>query len=322
MATEANNQWEVQTWAELKRLAICVPEAGIALQSQFPRQSLRQSLNCHLLESQIHRRERDTDVLVSSEPTFHSSPWFGNFCDDYRELSKNEIPNGYDSGAEFTGVCINTAIYLPWLVGQLLRIGVVLKREIISDIKDAKHLSHTGRPASVIINATGLGSLSLGGVRDMKLTPARGQVVLVRNRSLPQRTYSDRDDSPTDLMYIMERPGGGGTIMGGCYELGNWDPDPDPYTSYRIMARLVQVAPEIADGKGIRNLSIIRHAVGLRPHRHGGVRLERERLDDATWIVHNYGHAGWGYQGSYGCAASVVDLVRTIQDMKTTKSQL
>jgi D-amino-acid oxidase len=33
---------------------------------------------------------------------------------------------------------------------------------------------------------------------------------------------------------------------------------------------------------------------------------------DGTWVVHNYGHAGWGYQGSYGCAERVVELVDEI----------
>jgi D-amino-acid oxidase len=56
-------------------------------------------------------------------------------------------------------------------------------------------------------------------------------------------------------------------------------------------------------------LDIIRHGVGLRPARNGGVRIEREVIGGLE-VVHNYGHAGWGYQGSYGCAERVVELVR------------
>jgi D-amino-acid oxidase len=46
------------------------------------------------------------------------------------------------------------------------------------------------------------------------------------------------------------------------------------------------------------------------------VRVERERLDEGVEIVHNYGHAGWGYQGSYGCAERVVELVNEIRREK------
>jgi len=28
-----------------------------------------------------------------------------------------------------------------------------------------------------------------------------------------------------------------------------------------------------------------------------------------VWVVHNYGHGGYGYQSSYGCASRVVGLV-------------
>ena len=53
---------------------------------------------------------------------------------------------------------------------------------------------------------------------------------------------------------------------------------------------------------------MVRHAVGLRPLREGGVRIEKERVGE-TWVVHNYGHGGWGYQASYGCAEGAVELV-------------
>ena len=42
--------------------------------------------------------------------------------------------------------------------------------------------------------------------------------------------------------------------------------------------------------------------------REGGVRLEKEKID-GTWVVHDYGHGGFGYQSSYGCSQAVVELV-------------
>jgi len=204
-------------------------------------------------------------------------------------------------------------VYLPWLVGQLLKNGVVIKRSIIKDIKEARALSHTGQPASVIVNATGLGSLKLGGVRDSALYPIRGQTALVRNESTPMVLCSGSTDGPGEELYIMQRAGGGGTVLGGTYDVGNWETEPDPNVASRIMSRVVKVRPEIASGNGIAGLSVIRHAVGLRPARKGGVRLEKETLDGSTTIVHNYGHGGYGYQSSYGYAAGVVELVSEVR---------
>lgn len=248
-----------------------------------------------------------------SDPLFHANPWYKSVLPDYRELSQEEVIPDHDSGCEFTSVCINTAIYLPWLLGQCVKNGVVFKRAVLSDIQDAKALSHTGQPPDIIINATALGSLKLGGVEDTAMVPARGQVVVVRNECSPMIATSGTDDGETEMAYIMQRAVGGGTILGGTYDVGNWESVPDPNIAIRIMQRAVRVAPGLAGGKGVEGLSIIRHGVGLRPCRKGGVRIEEERLEDGTSVVHNYGHAGWGYQGSYGCAERVVELVEEIQ---------
>jgi D-amino-acid oxidase len=48
------------------------------------------------------------------------------------------------------------------------------------------------------------------------------------------------------------------------------------------------------------------------------VRIDKEAMGDAdgAWIIYNYGHGGWGYQGSYGCAEGVVQLVNGIRKEK------
>jgi D-amino-acid oxidase len=74
------------------------------------------------------------------------------------------------------------------------------------------------------------------------------------------------------------------------------------------MKRTVELFPALTHGKGIEHLSVIRHSVGLRPLREGGVRLEKEKID-GVWTVHNYGHGGFGYQSSYGSSKVAVKLV-------------
>lgn len=80
------------------------------------------------------------------------------------------------------------------------------------------------------------------------------------------------------------------------------------------MKRAIQMCPELVgtdeNGKprGVEALDIIRHGVGLRPLREDGIRIEKEKIN-GVWVVHNYGHAGYGYQMSYGCAGEAVGVV-------------
>jgi D-amino-acid oxidase len=243
---------------------------------------------------------------------FLEDPWYKSLFDDFRELPQEELPKDVASGCEFGSICINVMLYLPWLVGKCRENGVVFQRANIKHISEAASLSHTGKKADVIVNSTGLMASKLGGVMDSNVIPVRGQLVVVRNEAPYMATKSGTDDAEDELFYMMQRAGGGGTILGGTYQMGQWESQPDPNIATRIMQRAVEMVPELTGGKGVKGLDIIRHAVGLRPYRNGGVRLEKEKID-GTWVVHNYGHAGWGYQGSYGCAERVVELVDEVQ---------
>ena len=108
---------------------------------------------------------------------------------------------------------------------------------------------------------------------------------------------------------MMTRAAGGGTVIGGSYQKNQWDPLPEPNLAVRIMKRAIAFQPALVEkGQGIEGLDIIRHGVGLRPAREGGTRIEADRVDGVS-VVHNYGHGGYGYQASFGCASVTVDLV-------------
>lgn len=238
----------------------------------------------------------------------------------------------------FTSVCINTALYLPWLVSQCLKAGIVVKREIFGHISDAAKVHHSGKKAHLVVNCTGLSAGKLGGVEDRNMTPARGQTVLVRNEP---GFMSGIDEWDEELTYVMQRAAGkkvhicsvfgteltlpnfpgGGTLLGGCYQKGNWDPQVDLDLANRIMTRAIELCPALTGGKGIEHLYIIRHGVGLRPLRLGGTRIEKEKID-GVWTVHNYGHGGYGYQSSYGCAQAAVRLVKEALDLEAPKARL
>jgi D-amino-acid oxidase len=179
-------------------------------------------------------------------------------------------------------------------------------------------MHHSGAKADVVVNCTGLLASKLGGVMDKEVIPARGQIVIVHNDPGVMFDISGTDDSEDECCYIMKRAAGGGTILGGTYQKGSWESQPDPNQAIRIMKRAVEHCPTLTEGKGIEALSVIRHGVGLRPLRTSGVRIEKEKIED-TWVVHNYGHGGWGYQGSYGCSEGAVELV---DEVLTPKSKL
>ena len=123
------------------------------------------------------------------------------------------------------------------------------------------------------------------------MLPARGQTVLVRNNAAEMCDSSGTDDGSEEVCYVMQRAAGGCTLLGGCYQKGNWDSQIDPNLSMRIMRRAVELCPSLTQGKGVEALDIVRFGVGLRPVREGGARIEREK-GGGVWVVDNYGLGG------------------------------
>ncbi|RMZ85836.1 hypothetical protein DV737_g428, partial [Chaetothyriales sp. CBS 132003] len=287
-------QWDRDTWAPLADLAKNHPDAGV-----------------HFQECHIYNRAKD---VGSSTATWFSellspNPWFKDVLLNFKTVDQNKLTPGMDSETTFTSVCINTAIYLPWLVSQCLKNGVTFKRGIFKHVLDAAAPTSSMPKVDLVVNCTGLGAATLGGVEDKTVVPARGQIVVVRNSAGSMIGVSGTDDGDDEACYIMTRAAGGGTVLGGSYQKGNWESQVDPNLAIRIMKRAVKLCPQLTGGKDIEHLDIIRHSVGLRPVREGGTRIEKERLGNVE-IVHNYGAGGAGYQSSYGCALAAVELVR------------
>ena len=138
---------------------------------------------------------------------FNANPWFKELTPGFRVLRKEELPEGVDFGSTFKSFCINTAVYLPWLVGQCLALGVTFKRAALEHICDAAAL-HTAGKADLVVNCTGLQARKLGGVMDASMQPARGQIVLVRNPAPAMVVASGCDGPDGDNFYCMMRAAG------------------------------------------------------------------------------------------------------------------
>jgi glycine/D-amino acid oxidase-like deaminating enzyme len=239
---------------------------------------------------------RKTDGSAAVAP---DNPWYKNLVHDYRLLDKNELLDGAASGFSFKTVTINVVKYLRWLLLQFESLG---GKTVVSDVKHIKELAQYD-PA-VVFNCTGLGSKWLGGVRDLDLYPTRGQTILIK---ADHKMSITRMPGPeyNKAAYIIPRDDGT-VLLGGTYEVHNANVKPSVETAKEIIQRCVEISPELKaleqDG-----LQIIRHGVGIRPSRAGGIRIEAEEAPKFV-LVHNYGHGSYGYQSSWGSALEAIKI--------------
>ncbi|OJD36049.1 d-amino acid oxidase [Diplodia corticola] len=184
---------------------------------------------------------------------------------------------------------------------------------------------------SAFVLATGIASARL--VPDPAVHPIRGQTVLVRGLPRALTTVWRPDGS---LSYVIPRATSGATVLGGTKQAGDWRADADAATTAEVVGRCGGLAPELLVGEvmpvplgeeggkkgegkgegngGARGFEVLGVNVGFRPGRTGGPRVEVEvvELDEGLGPVpccHEYGHAGAGYQNSFGSARKVVRLL-------------
>lgn len=164
--------------------------------------------------------------------------------------------------------------------------------------------------ARIFVNATGLGARSI--VPDTAVYPIRGQTVVVKGeaQNITTMFYADANAS------VAPRRGSGTSILGSTYQEGNWDPDPDEFISDTILQRCKPWAPELLNDDG--DFDVVGVNVGFRPGRKGGPRVELQKIDfgdtkdeiGSLVVCHSYGHAGSGFQNSFGAARKAVDLIQ------------
>ncbi|KAI0695637.1 FAD dependent oxidoreductase [Cytidiella melzeri] len=249
--------------------------------------------------------------------------WYKDLARDFRVLKPVEVPEGLAGGVAFTTWSLNPQVYLPWLYHELLARGIQFIRKKVESIGEAADFM-VGKGA--VINATALGARSLIGVEDLEVHPIRGQTILASVPGMQEfLSYPLGPEAiPTGhATYMIPRPSPAGHVLvGGTFQPGNWDLSVDYETAKKIWERATRIAPSLRDD----TTRIISHNVGLRPARHGGPRIEPEWFkmsfktglpaDDRgdenereLLVVHAYGFGAAGYQGSWGAAEEVVDIL-------------
>ncbi|KAF9245856.1 hypothetical protein BU15DRAFT_85524 [Melanogaster broomeanus] len=266
--------------------------------------------------------------MYSNQPADQSEPWWKKLVHEFRELDRSEIPEPYKFGVGFHTISVNPQEYIPWLKSELSSRNVTFERRQVRTLDELRPLVGT---QGVLVNASSLGSKSIIGVEDTKLYPIRGQAILVQAPGLQEFLALEADDHSTqggEATYIIPRPGGkypDTVLLGGTFQLGNWDTSLDMGVAQRIFEGCAKLAPSLKDSSRTK---ILRHQVGLRPAREGGARVEAEVVEFplrnthslAPWnpaseggsmhVVHAYGFGAAGYQASWGAAADVLTLVK------------
>lgn len=119
--------------------------------------------------------------------------------------------------------------------------------------------------------------------------------------------------------YIIPRPKSDSTvILGGYLQKGDSDGHVREHERQSILQRTGDLLPVLKNGE----TKILKVAVGFRPSRQGGARVEREDIHAGQTVVHNYGAGGTGYQAGMGMAQDAVSLVKDVLDSLLLRSTL
>lgn len=238
-------------------------------------------------------------------------------------MTADELVAPATCGSTFKTITIDTAAYLPLLLARFLSRGGQIRRTSVQHI-DQVLTGAWGTPIpDALVICAGIGARFLGGVEDKDVYPIRGQTVLVHAPWLTDnRGILEKDGQVT---YIIQRRSGD-TVIGGTTEANDWYPHPRLETGRAILERALRLMPDLIP-PNLRDPSrpptiadiephVVEHGCGLRPARKGGIRLESGKVQvggpfggRSVPVVYNYGHAGAGYQSSWGTASLAARLL-------------
>ncbi|XP_034934958.1 D-aspartate oxidase [Chelonus insularis] len=222
----------------------------------------------------------------------------------YRNIKEDEfnlVGGKWSYGSYYTTLIIQSKYHLPWVKNQLKEKGtsfVTKKLESLKELVDDYDL---------IFNCSGLGARKL--CNDRKMIPIRGQVIRVQAPWIKAVYYGELDT------YII--PGVDGTCtLGGTRNFESTRTAVCPYEAESIRERCEEMLPSLTMAKTLD------YAVGHRPHREGGVRVEVEKISNdrrKVNVVHNYGHGGYGVTTAPGTAKYAIELARDYHKISGSK---
>jgi len=270
----------LRTARRMKRIADEAPEAGVAF-----------VVGVEYLETPTE------EVLALKTGDVYAGPG-----DGFRVLDRTELPRDVKWGCEYRCYCVNVALYCRWLLDGFVSRGGRLIRHRLSSATDAFEFARRSGvgDVSTVVNCSGRNF-----DRDPRMQIIRGQTVLVKQEYHQTVTRQNRDGS---WAFLIPRPRGGGTVVGGTKEVGDDETRARPETRARLLRQSVQYFPDFVDS--VDKFEVVKDNVGRRPWRDGGYRIEAEHVAPGQTIVHGYGAGGRGYELSWGAAERILELVR------------
>src|SRR3954454_2379725 len=138
-----------------------------------------------------------------------------------RMLTAAENPFPWTSTLRYDTMYVETGRYLRQMIRDVQIAGGKIEVRKFATPGDIAAL-----PESLVFNCTGLGSRDLFG--DQDLHPARGQLAILEPQPDVQYAFTGGPG------YMFPRPDG--IILGGTFEVDQWDTTPEPATIARIVA--------------------------------------------------------------------------------------
>ncbi len=164
-----------------------------------------------------------TNYVLSDEPPQES--WEQGLIRDLfpqmRTLESNEHPFAARYARSFTTMLVEPHVYLYALLRDFRLAG---GKVVVGALQDRAQV--LSLPEPVILNCTGLGAKALFG--DDELEPVRGQLTFLLPQ--PEVNYIVISDN----LYMFPRRDG--ILLGGTFQHGDWNLEPDEPTRTRIVA--------------------------------------------------------------------------------------
>jgi glycine/D-amino acid oxidase-like deaminating enzyme len=137
-----------------------------------------------------------------------------------RMLTAAENPFPWSGTLRYDTMYIETGRYLRQMIRDVQIAGGRIEVRKFATPSDIAAL-----PEALVFNCTGLGSRDLFGDQDLR--PARGQLAILEPQPEVQYAFTGGPG------YMFPRPDG--IILGGTFEVDQWDATPDPATIARIV---------------------------------------------------------------------------------------
>ena len=267
----------VRTAKHMKRIARHNPEAGV----------------------QEMRGREVFDFIPKEKAAFRAGDNYAGENDEFRILGQKELPSDAQWGCEYNTWTVNVHVYCRWLLTNFIQRGGNIIQQKLNNLSEAFEIL-PGLALPLVINCSGRNFDT-----DPRTNIMRGQTVLVKNQF--HKAFWRRNEDGTGCI-IIPRPLGGGTIIGGVKQLGDYEAAARPEETRKMLSAAVKYCPEFVSS--VDNFEVVTENVGRRPFREGGMRIERESLGRGREVIHGYGAGQRGFELSWGAAERIRDLVQ------------